>query len=103
MMRANDMGVLLRSGFAFLLSTLACAAAASPTDSDYKACHKQGVFGLHHCLDQAPGLDQPACWNEAHAAVERCYAEARDAHDPAKLAERQRAAEAAERARKNRK
>ncbi|MCJ0763191.1 hypothetical protein [Variovorax terrae] len=71
---------------------LAGVAQASPTASDYQACHARGALGLRHCLDRSPGTDLPVCWDNARAAVQRCYADVRNEYDPGYRAEK-RAAE----------
>ena len=58
----------------------ASLALASPTDNEFRTCHKLAAATLQHCLDEQPGADRPQCWSKSRAAAKRCDADIREEH-----------------------
>lgn len=71
----------LRGRAVALASTLLAAGVlhASPTPNEFQACHQLGAKLLQHCLDQAPGRLEEACWRQSRERTSGCYADVRNA------------------------
>lgn len=79
-------GILLRrASLAMTLgSSILGVANASPTASDFEACHLLGAKTLQSCLDHSSAPLRDDCWAQSRAATKRCYADVSTANARAK-------------------
>jgi hypothetical protein len=91
--------LLRRAALAIALTgSLLNVANASPTASDFEACHLLGARSLQSCLDHSSAPLRDDCWAQSRAATKRCYADVSTANARAKEKAAEARAVAAQRA-----